>query len=715
MPFLLAAAEKRGKGEQPEESAEMSRGTGNRSTFGPGALLLPKSPSPLLRRGIERIQAKSGSAVDLLHGSTLKELAGRKYGWVVVLKNRARVAGDKLEDDAWTLSVSDDSPRTISIKAKTGRAQLFAIYHIARCLELGTPFADWAASRKPRIAKRYAWISAGNNSSPVLRTDWFDDGVTELPAMGFNGILLNCNNTQGTSIGRQTIPLKLTMKGVVVDRYKLPPFLKLFDKLKSYGLDISLYHQAYVPPGFNPDDVRACYAGKRRLPGLLKAIRENSYRMASAVFTNMPQVDSLFHHSVECPWMWEGGISIFPAKNEKAAERAFDAYLAGLTKACKEHGKDLMFWTHVSAVPARQIRLIHEVLARHPSVIVIEDHAWPNSTWAFTPIMGHVEEKVLMKTTAGRWGMTIVTTDGEFYGAGALPTAFPEPHVRSARTMVKRGAECGIVRVNPQAMTPLSTLEDCNGINVIATAEEWWASPRPLERQWHDWCASRFGKAAAPAVVAALKQSETIVVKGLSASGLSLLDHSALAVHAWDPEGRRLKPKLFDDPGKLLLNKTYEQLENGIEFSAWLVKARGMTLEAFLKDNDQAQAAARDALEKIESVRRHLAPEDYAYLTRCFGDAVVMMEVLRRIAVGLDAVARCRKNGGKEARQDLKKACSAMEKMADRIQKEHGINFFKTKFFFKTRYRGKEYKGYGAPIALRQIALMYRRLAALKK
>ncbi len=674
-----------------------------------GVILLPRSPSPILRRGVERIQAKAGYSVDLLHGTDLKELLSRKYNWALVLNDKKIITGSKLGDDAWAVSISGDKPKQVAIEAKTGRAQLFAMYHIAGCLELGKPFSKWPVSQSPVVPKRYAWVTASKNYSPVFRPDWFDHDVAELPSMGYNGIVLECSKTEGTAIGLQTIPLELTKNGVKIDRFKLPAFLQMFNRLKSYGLDISLFFQAYTPPGFKSDDVRAYYDGKRKLSGLINAIKESSYKMASALFVNMPQVDSLFFHSLECPWMWEGAISIYPAKNDKISEQAFDAYLTGLTRASKEYGKDLMFWTHVSGISARQIRSIHRVLERFPSVIVIEDHAWPNDTWPYAPVMGHIYEEAIEKFTTGRWGMTIVTTDGEFFGAGALPTAFPDPHIRSAEAMVKYGAECGIVRLNQQNMTPLSTLRDCNAIHVIAVGEAWWSSPRPLDEQWHDWCTSRFGKSAAPVVISVLKESETIIKKGLSVSDMSLLDHSGLSVHVWKPESKRLKCETFDRPGKLLVNKPYNQLSSGDDFKAWQVKARGIPLETYLQGNTEARNTARNALKKISSVRKYLTADDYEYLTRCFEDAILMIEVLRHTVVARDAAKRCRKNGGEAERLELKKACEAMEKMADKIELSRGVNFFKLKFFFRTRYKGKEYKGYGTPIALRQLADIYRK------
>ncbi len=679
-----------------------------------GAVLEPDTPSPILRRGIERIRERSPYPLDILHRSGAAEPSIEDYSWLLTLEHPRPPAAPSPKtsgaSDEWAVEVNGEKPHRVVIKAGSERARLFAMYHIARCLEMKKPPSAWPVQRTPLVSMRYAWISAGINTSPVCRPDWFDHAVTEIPGMGFNGVLLNCNNSQGTSIGRQTIPVELKNKGVVVDRFKLPAFLQMFDRLKSYGLDICLFHQAYVPPGFLPEDVRAHYDGKRKLPGLEKAIMKSSYSRASGLFTAMPQVDGLFHHSIECPWMWEGGISIFPCKDEKAGERAFDAYLTGLTRACKEHGKDLMYWTHVSNIPARQIGLIHRVLARHPSVVVVEDHAWPNETWPHSPVMGHVAEDVLNRVTAGRWGMTVVSTDGEFYGSGALPTAYPEPLVRSARMTADRGAECAFVRLNAQAMTPLSTLQDVNAINVLACSEVWWKPERPLQDLWLEWSSLRFGTKAAPAVVSALKKSGIIIMKGLSASGMGLLTHSGIVPGKWHPDTKVSNLSTFTRPGELLVDRPYEKLLNGNDFKAWLVKARGVKLEDFLRDNAAAQAAAREAIAEINGIANDLKPEDHTYLTSIFEDAVLMMEAVRRCAVGLHAGALYKNAPDTKKKSSVEQACVALEELADRIEKQRGMDFFSTKWFFKHKFKGKTYNGYGVPISLRSLAEQLRKI-----
>jgi len=402
-----------------------------------GVVLSPVGPSALLRRGMERIREKAPGPVDVLHHRAVPDPCLRDYAWVLDLDGyaepTARNGASAEQDDAWTVEVSDALPKVVRVRGDTERARLYAMYHVADCLAAGKPPATWAAHRRPLVPKRYALVTAGCVWSPVCRPDLFDRDIVELPGMGFNGVIIGCTPTHGSSIGRQTLPFTLTDNGVEVDRFKVPMFQSMFDRIKSYGLDICLFHQAFVPPPFTMEQVRGHYDGQRDLPGFAEAARDGHRALADAIFTHFPQVDALLHHSLECDWFWGNAAAVFPCRDEAAAVRSLDAHLTGLTDACKRHGKDLLYWTHVCGINARQIRLLHEILSRHPSVLVVEDNAWENCCWPHAPpaqIMGVPVAVALLvrlvvlvvvrdKVGQGEAGEEVVAIEGG--GAGKLP------------------------------------------------------------------------------------------------------------------------------------------------------------------------------------------------------------------------------------------------------------------------------------------------------
>jgi len=687
---------------------------GSRTTLRGALLVEPGSRSPVALRGIERIRAQSPGPVDLLHGRAFDDPALAGYDWGLLLDKfnedpvPAEPAGSPLETDAWAVEVSGERPARATIRTASERGRLYALYHIADCLREGRPQAAWTAQRRPLVARRYALIIAGNVWSPVCRPDLFDRDVVEAPGLGLNGVILGCTPAHGTSIGRQTIPFTIAEDGgIEVDRFKLPMFRAMCDRLKSYGLDICIFHQAFIPPGFTMDQVREFYDGRRELPGYLEKCREVNRALADAIFTHLPQVDSLLHHSLECEWFWGKAVSIFPCEDDAVGERAFETYLDALTDACGRHGKDLFFWAHICGISGRQIRLTRRVLARYPSVMVVEDNAWENCTWPNSPVMGYLTDVLKKDVTAGRFGLAINTTDGEYYGGGKLPSAYPDPHVRGARTAVELGAEMAFVRLNGQMLTPMGTLDDVNAINVLSVCEAFWEPARPIDECWTDWCSRRFGPATAPAVTCALQKSGTILTKGLSAARLGLIDHSGLSFGKWRPRSPSNAWALFAHPGKRLVEKPYDELGTA-DFKVWQVEAAGVEMDAFLRQSAAADAAAREALREIESVRSELKPEDFDYLSGCFKNALVIMEVVRRTARGARASALCLENSGGAADRELDEACAAMEALAEDIEAEHGPDFFRTHFFMKLPFRSETHSGYSVPLALRALAEAYR-------
>jgi len=676
-----------------------------------GVILLNTDLTPVLRRGLDRIRQLSPDQVDLLHHRRAEDSLGNEYSWILTvtpLNEPARGKETWQDLESWEIEVSAGEPAQIGLNCTGERGRLYALYHIAACLEQGKEPSQWAAERKPLLEKRYAWVGAGNCWYDVYRPDLFEHDLRELPAMGFNGILLVCNETEGTSAGRQPLPLSLTEGGVKVDRYRLRPYQWLFERLKSYALDICIFHQAYLPPQYSLQEVHEYYNGQRDLPGFEEKIKESSRDLAEALFRELPQIDSLLFHSLECAWFWGHAAAMFPSKDDAAAERALRAYLDGLGSACSTAGKDLLFWTHVSGVSPKQLRLMREVVLDYPEVLLLEDQAHENEHWLHCPVMGHVPQDLIEAQSRKRFGLAINTTDGEYYGAGSLPTAYPEPHIRAAQTALELKMELGIVRLNEQSATPLGTLQDINAIHISGVSEKWWTPERPLEELWLEWCARRFSQKAARQVAAALQKSADIMTKGFSVGKMALMNHNGLKDSVWR-RGNNWGFEIFDKPGELIITGDFEDLRP-CDLRAWQVEARGASIEDFLRSSKEGENAALEALELLESVKSDLSSEDYTYLTSCFQDSLPLIEGIRSTALAAYATSQLIKKPGEEQKQKKEQACAAMESLADKVEAERGLNFLPVYPIFKITWQGKEYKGYGLPIALRGIAQYFRSL-----
>jgi hypothetical protein len=322
--------------------------------------------------------------------------------------------------------------------------------------------------------------------------------------------------------------------------------------------------------------------------------------------------------------------------------------------------------------------------------------------------MGHIESNVVATAAAGRFGITIDTTDGEYFGAGTLPTGYPDNHILAAQKAVELGSAAGFVRWNEQALNPLGTLWDVNGIHTHMVSEQWWTSPRSTEQVWLDWAERRFGAAAATGVVAAVQKSGSFLTNGVHAGKLPLMDHSGLARNSWSPSGTYNAYAIFARPGELLVTDSYENLKGG-EFRPWQVDGRGVELSDFLARSTAASNAMQEALVSIRSVTNHLSASDADYLVTCFEDAALVVEAIRRTAVAARATDVYQENGGAANQQARDDACTAMEDWADHLEAVRGLYFRRLHpILYSTSYGGQTYVGYGFPIGLRAIAQDYR-------
>jgi hypothetical protein len=116
----------------------------------------------------------------------------------------------------------------------------------------------------------------------------------------------------------------------------------------------------------------------------------------------------------------------------------------------------------------------------------------------------------------------------------------------------------------------------------------------------------------------------------------------------------------------------------------------------------------REALREIAEVQDSLKAEDATYLTRCFEDAIVMIEAIRETARAACANSVFLADLSAANRNALTDACTAMDACADRVEAEHGADFREVHWFMKTVYKGQTHSGYGVPLALRSIAEAFR-------
>ena len=368
-------------------------------------------------------------------------------------------------------------------------------------------------------------------------------------------------------------------------------------------------------------------------------------------------------------------------------------------------------------VTTAQIRSIRSVLRDHPEVVPIEDHYWPNNGWPTLPFLGYLPPDLREEVRAPRrFGVSFNTTDGEYFGGGNMLSGYPDPHWRAAIESADRKAEVVIVRFNEQDRTRFGTLFGLNGVMPVAVARTLWA-PRPsLDEVWHQWATDRFGSEAAPHVVAALKETGTVMTKGFCYRGMYLLEHSTISQHRWRPvtswRSDARTPLVGPPAGQPLYDANAKSVPAS-EFISWQIRPTSGMIDEFERNQAEARAAVEQALLSLQAAKPHLSDADYRHLHDACVNTQWMLRAVRqvgRLAHAANVVMtadRADPTGG---------ACKAWSKqiqdlvdLAAQIEEQFGSDYLTTHYFIRVTVDGQTRAGPPLAMCLRAVAQTHQR------
>lgn len=564
------------------------------------------------------------------------------------------------------------------------------------------------AGREPLVAQRVGMVTASTHLGEAYRPDLFDRTIQVLPSLELNGVLVIISTVHGTSAGRDLLPQ------ILDDEEKIKAWSLMFDRIKALDLNVYVSFSPLIPPKFTREQLKAHYAGRQQLSELPATIREATTARAEAVFTTFAQVDGLMLHSLELEPVWGPAVSPYPAGDVPAAERALGAYLDGLEAACRKHEKQTWFWAHVWGVTPQEIRSIRRVLSGHPEVVTIEDHYWPNVGWPTLPFLGYLPPDLRDQLRAPRrFGIFLDTTDGEYFGAGRTLSGYPDPHWNAAIQSADRGAEVVLIRFNEQDLTDRGTLFGLNGIMPVAAARALWA-PRPsLDEVWRGWATDRYGPAAAPHIVEALRQTETVITKGFCYRGMPLLDHSTITPYRWRPAtpgGGARTPLIGPPSGQKMYRTDYDSVPKS-EYVSWQIQPTSGSVDEFEAHQAQAREAVERAITALEAAEPHLSKVDREHLLSACVNTRWMLRSVRqvgRLAHAANVVtATDRPNPAQLAEWSTQ--IENLQQLAAQIEHEFGDGYLTTHKFITAVVNGQVQNGPSLAMCLRAIAQMHRR------
>jgi hypothetical protein len=269
-------------------------------------------------------------------------------------------------------------------------------------------------------------------------------------------------------------------------------------------------------------------------------------------------------------------------------------------------------------VMAKLVKLLADKCSRYNKRLIVRTFVWYPEE--FSTVMAAIDQMpagqvIMSKCVPQDWNIRgidakeignvggrrqIVEFDvaGEYFLKSSVPNCMPELLKRQFDYGVSRGMSGICVRVDRDDD---SVLHEPNEVNLWALGMLAAGATDDVDEVWNAWATNRFGAAAAPGVVRALKPAGEVVSEMLSIGPFAYGDTRAF-------------PALGDDDflGQLRQNWRWDD-----RFAA--EHERAETGEASFVDaasaaKSKAEAIAHTCLMDLELVKDRLRPEDYAIL-----------------------------------------------------------------------------------------------------
>lgn len=542
--------------------------------------------------------------------------------------------------DSYIVKTISVQPITVVASGIDARGTLFAAYQLADRIRAKGDLTAVDVFRQPRVAERFVSFGATTHGRRQYVPEQHWKTLKELPDFGYNGIIIYPGG--GTPIGRRASPIVEAEDGTLrVDAENTAQWRQWFAELKSYQLDVMMTVPPVVPAGFSNKTIADYYAGGAEPKGYLPALKTHFRRYLELLVATYPEADRFMFNSTEGAtfgrnerFFGSPAPDRFPtATYLQNNTNVMRAYFDVLAEVFRDKRDRVYFWTHSFGLTSEGLAMMREILFSYPWVTIIEDDFWNNNLWPHDlPAMAYLPPDLRERVSrANPFALFQIATDGEYHGGGSLPNAYPGSHIRSAQEAVERRARMVIQRLDLHDRTPYGTAFGTMKIVPYAAALQLWDPTPPEPVIWREWASTRFGPAAADAVIHALQESHSVLVDGLSGNGIDLLCvGSEFQPRLWMKDRSGVtRFFLFGRPGELLVKKKPGDVITSGEYTAWQMHTRSMAIGDFRQRQDKGMEAVRRGLREIENARPRLGPEDYAMLHGVFANGANVLRAVR--------------------------------------------------------------------------------------
>jgi hypothetical protein len=446
-----------------------------------------------------------------------------------------------------------------------------------------------------------------------------------------------------------------------VDPERLSAYRKQLQRFKRKGLKITLSGGGPAPP---PGFFEAYPEARRISNGLFAKLMEATAR---ETFRQIPEADCFEIYLWETAML--NDVDYFKgmhwAASAAESNQTADQYygpadyiretLTAYARGAQAAGKEFLFLTF-SHYPWQERLLIEALRSMDRRVPIHLDHKVQPGDWSPYRLANNV-----MLNVTDRKAMLLYDGTGEYWGQSVMPYCYPAEIQQRLWHALKNNPSIDSLGMRVNWASGNTLYGNPNEVNWYALSRLAKDPDTPVEEIWQGWAEKRFGKAAAPNVISALKRTNEIGNLTYYIRGVWVHNHSAFADLRYLESHfvHYARSSMEWNPADFRTNGLLEEL---------LERPREHTVEWVLADRVEALRLNRLSLDDVDAAKSALAAGEYAKL---HGQLTLQRHFIQASMPHIEAFLRLRiekQNPSGENRRKLETALAALEAKAKEVE-----------------------------------------------
>jgi len=456
------------------------------------------------------------------------------------------------------------------------------------------------------------------------------------PSYGVNGIQLSHD-------------IIMDAHEILEDENRQRDFKKIIEEAHARGLKVTFWtHElAKVPEEFIGEDGRVDLDREE----LWLWFRTKYER----VFSLLPNIDGvvLTFHETRYIVYDNGRVS-----SELPEEARVAKLINELASVCAKHGKKL--YVRTFAYQPEELEFIKRGLLAVNADITVMSKCVPHDWQPYYP------PNPLLGDVGGHPQIMEIDLGHEFTGKSLIPYCNVNYIKRMLDIAARRGVIGVVARVERHSYHPFGTP---NEVDIYALSKLWLNLDYSLSSIWQEWAEQKYGKAAAPYVISALRRTEKIVNLTYFPLGAWVTTHSFI------PSLNYAVSHLKNNyPAKWIPTPSWKRREYELNHPSEI------TIKKVLREKDIARRLVRASIADLERARTKMDEQKWEELYRYFdllSDVVETYSLWQEMLLRYLRVENIPQGSFKEEFEAVRKLKEAMERAqewADIIESKYGYD-----------------------------------------